>query len=323
MSDTVLEAENQTELTSFSGIEKDFKELIVWLDREISSTESEQEVDEVVKEFSRKNVVGTLIDLSAQDRRLRKQIKSIISQSGRGLYERSGLLDHAISKPYGYPGDFEILEQIYENEPFQTSRSNAGRAMDMWAMHSKLPTAVVERKNILQAELESQVSQGAKRLLSIASGSARELRDLSAIPEQIDLLDHDPRSFDYIKKMGSEELIKHCDFHTDDAMKPLGEYGIYDIVYSFGLFDYLPDKFLDRIIKWSTSHLAEKGQYIFCLKDHHYYDAWFYDWFCDWAFVPRVKEDGYKVAERNGLSVKKEMLTDNKAVCVYVCEPMN
>jgi extracellular factor (EF) 3-hydroxypalmitic acid methyl ester biosynthesis protein len=93
----------------------------------------------------------------------------------------------------------------------------------------------------------------------------------------------------------------------------------YDIVYSFGLFDYLEDRMLLHTIKNSLEFLKEGGEFIFCLKDIRYYDAAFYDFLFNWNFVPRVIDDGYKIADLSGLKVNSISQIKHGTVIIYRC----
>src|SRR5690606_32605057 len=113
----------------------------------------------------------------------------------------------ASTKPYGYAGDFVALEHCYDNVAAPQS-SEVGKLLDRWLLDSQLASGVRERKDMLSAFIERkanvhfQTTGKRLRLLSLASGSARELRDLPAdVLEKIDitLVDQDPRSLQFAK----------------------------------------------------------------------------------------------------------------------------
>jgi hypothetical protein len=93
----------------------------------------------------------------------------------------------------------------------------------------------------------------------------------------------------------------------------------FDVVYSFGLFDYLPAAVLYRCAKRFLPFLKQEGRFVFCLKDARCYDAWFYDWLYDWQFVPRTFDDGLAIAARLDLTVVETMSVEGGAVVIFVC----
>lgn len=258
-----------------------------------------------------------LVEQARSDKRLAARVRGIVREKFARFFEESALLAHAINKPYGYPGDCWILEALYDLQP--VSQTEAGRTIDRWCMQSALPQAVVERKNIIRDILQKRMAEAMElKILSIACGSAREIREIPAemlAHHHITLLDNDPRVFDYFGKKGGAG----CEFVSSNALEfNLNER--FDIVYSFGLFDYLPDRLLDAAIRCALLHLAPKGTFIFALKDVRYYTPALYDWFCDWRFVSRTEADLDKLCHRHGLVLKELKKTENKAVVVAVCE---
>ncbi len=252
---------------------------------------------------------------------LRKELKCVVDESCIDIFNASGLLKHSRAKPFGYPGDFIALEHIYNQKAFSSSTS-AGKAIDEWALSTSLPTAVRQRKNALCYLLDDAIISGKRKFLSIGAGTAREIRDLNNIHDEIlfDLLDHDAGASHAFRTLTSLS----ANFHVLDVLTaPLEQFDGYDLIYSFGLIDYLPDKIADKLLRRFTPLLGDNGLFVFSLKDTRFYNAWFYDVFCEWRFVDRVADDGPKMAERAGLSVVKTLLTENKAVKIFICRKID
>lgn len=263
-----------------------------------------------------------------------RQAQEALRHGLRELYTHAHAWSHSLHKPYGYPGDFAILEMVYERAPHRDTREPWARLVDVWGLTSHLPRAVCARKEVLRCWLESYLggryaAVAPARILSVASGAARELRELSthALSRgQFTLLDADERAL--LHARGTlQSLPTPLELYTlvGDAVRgrglePLAEQGPYDVVYSFGLFDYLPDALLVRSARHFTRLLAEDGTFIFCLKDARHYDAWMYQCFYDWRFVPRSSDDGLRLAARLGLRVKELLAVEGGAVSIFVCQ---
>lgn len=291
------------------------------LQRQLLSSFSVQQVDAHMSALFGDTELQRTVQAWAEDKNIRRCVKNTVREFARPLFDVSRLLNHAVMKPQGYSGDFEILEHIYDETPFASS-TGPGIALDQWALGTTLPLAVRSRKNILKALLQAQIESGATRILSVASGAAREIRELECLPAnvRVDLVDSDPASFQRLENLASPHMLSRIDRYVGDAitMKVVPS-SAYDIIYSFGLFDYLSDKLIDRCIRNFLPSLHENGTVIFSLKDVRFYQAWFYDCFLDWSFVPRRETDGFIIAQRNGLRVEQVRRTENRAVSVYIC----
>lgn len=244
------------------------------------------------------------------------------------LYESGAAWAHSLRKPYGYPGDFGILEAVYDRGHCATP-PGPGAFLDAWGLDMTLPKAVRARKDALRTWLEGTATAEATHVLSIAAGSARELRDLPPASVQrlkIVLADQEPRS------MGLAEATLRsrpypvdiravrCDVVTGAGTEPVLQSAPFDIIYSFRLFDYLKDDLLLSCASRFTPLLADGGRFVFALKDHRYYDAWFYDWFFDWRFVPRTLDDGPRIAEALGLRVTQTLVLESRTIGIFVCQ---
>ena len=94
----------------------------------------------------------------------------------------------------------------------------------------------------------------------------------------------------------------------------------YDLIYSFGLFDYLTDDDLLRCLRNFTPLLQPDGYFVFCLKDKRFYDPLFYDLFLDWRFVPRIEESGVSLAEQAGLALAGQASIKGRTIHIYLCQ---
>ncbi len=243
------------------------------------------------------------------------------------LAEHSFHLSWAMRKPYGYAGDYFALETLYENEVSPSSTA-LGKMLDRWFLGTQLANGVRDRKDMLAAFVErkargyQQITDEPLRILSLASGSARELREL---PEEllagldITLVDQDERSLQFATNHLPERVTAIQ--RNVLRMKPSSFKQTFDLVYSFGFFDYLHDDLIEHSLRLCRNVLAPQGSVIFPLKMDSKFRHWFYDVFMDWRFVKRELEDGLRLAERAGLNVVEILETENESVVFYHCVP--
>lgn len=259
-----------------------------------------------------------LLEQANNDKDKQKELYAQVRDAFKPYYERGGILQHSMSKPYGYPGDYEILEHLYD-KAIHAKTDPAYRSFDEYVHQLHLIQAVCQRKDIL-TQLLKELSTSKKSYCSIASGSAREVWEAKDYLEDcsVTLVDFDSRPLEFASKRLSNSKVK-VETQTQDGRKlSLGTE--YDVIYSFGFFDYLNNRFIDRILATAKDSLKEDGKIVYSFKNHERYEGWFYDMLCDWRFVPRNKADADQVAIRNGLEIEHCIPTENHAAYVYVCK---
>lgn len=255
-----------------------------------------------------------------------EQIASVRS-SLEPLLKESHFWKWASTKPYGYAGDFIALEHCYDNVVAPQS-SEVGALLDRWLLDSQLASGVRERKDMLSAFIERKANVHFEttgkplRLLSLASGSARELRDLAPdVLQKIDitLVDQDPRSLQFAKDNLPASVT---DLQANALrLRPSSFDEPFDLVYSFGFFDYLVDDVIVHCLDFCRDVTASGGSIIFPLKMNSKYRFWLYDVFLDWRFIKRELPDGLMLAKRAHLEVVELLETANESVVFYHCVP--
>lgn len=149
------------------------------------------------------------------------------------------------NKPHGYPGDYEIIEKIYQEH---TSNDPELRKWDLFFQLQKAPMAVRNRKKYfldLLGGLESlNPADIGKRVLNIASGPARDLFDFFSHNTDscmvFDNVEFDPLAISYAKNL-CKDFLKNIEFlHTNAFDFTTNKK--YHLIWSAGLFDYLNDK---------------------------------------------------------------------------------
>lgn len=76
-----------------------------------------------------------------------------------------------------------------------------------------------------------------------------------------------------------------------------------DLIYSIGFIDYLPDRILKKLIYALYQLLQKEGKFILTHKNREKtFPPILPDWFCDWNFVPRNKEELTKLFYDCGIS---------------------
>lgn len=243
-------------------------------------------------------------------------------------FSQSWFMHRGLIKPRGYPGDYVILEGIYDMQP---KSYGFGKALDLYFLNTVLARAVRGRKDKCREILEAYVpedSDGSFRVLDIASGPCRELHKNGIQSFSFVGLDNDQESLDYagraVLNAGFKEqnitFVKHNVLRLTSGKKNVETFGNFDLIYSVGLYDYLPDKVLLRVLQGSSAMLKEKGKYIVAFKDIERYDKNEYQWHVDWHFFPRTEEECRKIVLDSGMKITKTERDKSGVIIFYTLE---
>jgi extracellular factor (EF) 3-hydroxypalmitic acid methyl ester biosynthesis protein len=225
------------------------------------------------------------------------------------ILQQSYFVKRARTWPQGYPGDYKTLEDVYRNTPMS---SGIGFYLDKCFLATTLGIGVRERlatlMDIIKAEL---VKRERPRVLNVACGSCRELID--AAPEVINsgavitCIDFDSDALAFATNRLAFTGIAHANMmlRKYNALKMVNhernrkEFGMQDIIYSTGFFDYVEDNTLVRLLKSAYSLLNPGGVLIASFKDRHRYRTQEYHWIVDWSgFLQRTEDDMWDLIDK-------------------------
>jgi extracellular factor (EF) 3-hydroxypalmitic acid methyl ester biosynthesis protein len=170
----------------------------------------------------------------------RRRFRQVV---GPALWE-SDCLRHAVTKPRGYPGDFQLMQRLYDNHPSGTTPR--GRALDAWTLGLPFSQAVRTRGALMARLLLQAWLGGGRRVTNIACGAAPELAVVHRrLPFQsVTLLDQDAAALAAaVLALGAVDATR-----IQQVCCPVREIisrrhrldGGRDVIYSMGLYDYLP-----------------------------------------------------------------------------------
>lgn len=162
---------------------------------------------------------------------------------------------HIKSKPYGYAGDFMIIDKIY-SQHITTDRRF--KKWDLFWNNHSAAKAVRNRKDYFIKTMTSQLKSNAElRLLNVASGPARDIAELYETLEPGKLntvcIEADLKAINYAKKLTKKYAADITFIHQNIFRFNTNEQ--FNKVWSAGLFDYFDDrlfiKLLRKFIKWT------------------------------------------------------------------------
>lgn len=292
------------------NLEKMFQEVVSNI---ITSEQAERKFTKLTDEILYKG--DTLEQIIAQKTVVKKTKEVFRELVGDWIY-KSLIVKRAYKKPRGYPGDYKLLEIVYDNQPLSTDIKDFGYYGDKYFLNNDYAVAVRNRKNKMKELLIKFIKATASpsiEILNLACGSCREIRELLAEEIMIDkkrlaffCIDQDEEALDFSKNSlaGINKNIKFSflkanvlDFIRDESFCEK-----YNFIYSIGLADYLPDVALRKLINFSFNLLEPEGICVTAHKDINKYKPLAPDWFCNWDFYPRNEKDLVCLINSSGIS---------------------
>jgi len=214
-------------------------------------------------------------------------------------------------KPLGYPGDYVMMNYIYDycGDKAFLGRSSYEKLINNYTCSVPFSCSNIERKDFIKARiLEVAKRKDNARILSVGCGSARELTELLAKEEfrrpiSFICLDFEKKALEYVRAR-INEINKHrqnlatlqyihrnlIDIAVDKSIEE--RINSQDLIYVFGVFDYLGDHFCSRIIRQLYSLLNSRGSLIICnASAENYSHRAYYEMLGGWNMVHRTKEE--------------------------------
>jgi extracellular factor (EF) 3-hydroxypalmitic acid methyl ester biosynthesis protein len=200
--------------------------------------------------------------------------------------------ERAATKPRGYAGDAVMMDYIYSGQPPEGT-SELGRTIFGATTRVSMGLSVLYRRQLLKSQIDDVVvTREGGRILSVASGHARELEgSLVQSPlfaGEVVALDQDPLSCNEVQRVHGSPRVRVLHQGVRDLLaKPADELGRFDLVYSAGLYDYLPDILARRLTVRLAQLLAPGGRLLIANFVPGGSGRGYMELFMDWTLVLR------------------------------------
>ncbi|HDJ33106.1 MAG TPA: class I SAM-dependent methyltransferase [Bacteroidetes bacterium] len=168
-----------------------------------------------------------------------------------------------LHKPFGYAGDFMVIEKIYQQH---VSPNFLYRNWDRFYHIQHAARAVRNRKEFFKqlcVQLESK-NNSEKHVLILGSGPATDVFEyLESCPDskiRFELIDWDQNAIDYATEKNRKHLNK-ITFHKMNVLR-FRSHLLYDMIWSAGLFDYFKEKHFIYLLKKFEPLVADGGEMV-------------------------------------------------------------
>lgn len=261
-----------------------------------------QKVEEVCRTWERQ---------SGRDPQAIRQKQEEFRRRTDTWFATSYFMQRARTWPRGYPGDYEIIDRAYDNQP---RSEGLGWLFDRYFLTTTLAHAICYRRARMREILAARMRQRhGSRILNIGCGPCREITELASVirdtSARVVCLDHDQEALTYAAaRLAEFQLQDHVELRRYNALRMvhaarnIAEFGRCDVIYAIGLFDYLTDDVLTRLLAALHLSLRPGGELIAVFKDSDRYDTIDYHWLVDWTgFRQRTYHESWQVLEAAGL----------------------
>jgi 16S rRNA G966 N2-methylase RsmD len=259
------------------------------------------------------------------------KLKKIFEKRYRSYFLYGEYPKWSYEKPFGYPGDFKLIDSIYKNQP---STVGFDGLWDRYFQKMVASQATRQRKEDLKKIIFDFV-KGRKnqniRIMDLGSGPAREIKELlEADSERLflnvifDCYDFEIRAINYARQLLNNPT--NVNFFQKNVIRMALKRDIkqeipwdYDLIYSAGLFDYLDEKVATRLLSNLKKLLKRNGIVVVANFGDKYNNssAGLMEWVTDWYLIYRTEDEFRQVFFKAGFSPENLKLLpqdDNKVI---------
>lgn len=246
-------------------------------------------------------------EYSSEEEKIYK-LKRFFIRKLRKYFLHGHYITWSLKKPYGYAGDFQIIDDIYINKP---TSSGFERLWDNYFLRMGPSIATRNRKEDFKRIIK-RIVYGTKskpvRIMDLGSGPCRDLKELIEEDRCIatnvifDCYDFDEHAIAYAQKLLNNPANIH--FYNKNALRMALKKDIrseiktrYDLIFSTGLFDYLDERVAVKLVANLKKLLKENGW--LCVSNYREKAAnpWAHlmEWVAEWNLIYRSEDELIKI----------------------------
>ncbi len=252
----------------------------------------------------------------------------------------------AYEKPLGYAGDYRLMELYFTTE--YPGERLFGRFLHWISQNYTLGRTVVAREVVMREaarEALAKKGNGPVRILALAAGPAIELRrllqetDHLARPVQLILLDQEPAAHESAHRhlmrvllerhSGTLPVTVRC-LHSSvrQLLKPqtpedqhvlADTLADLDLIYSAGLYDYLPNPVASVLTRLLYERLRPGGRLLLGNLEETPDTTWIMEYVLGWTLLYRTEETMLRLADGIApVSAPARITRDSTKQCLFL-----
>lgn len=244
-------------------------------------------VDEMIRQL------GTSYDIAARTHALSQFRAACQTHPLHRLVLEDPYTERTFSKRRRYTGDAVLLDYIYRPRPL--ALSDIGAVIHFMMTGASPAKSVIWRRDHLGAEISTTVRHTrSARILSVASG---HLRELDLVRNMVGHRDFEIVAIDQDREALKEAVNSNPDFNIIPVNTSVARIferqdgAKYDLIYSAGLFDYLPAKAASGLLNRLMEMLAPSGRLIVSNYAPENYGRGYMEGMMGWTLLYRNESD--------------------------------
>jgi len=248
--------------------------------------------------------------------------------------------NRSYSKPLGYPGDYEVMNQVYDGQ----RRGATIYEMLLHRVGLDVADCIRTRMEVVRDMIAKVVQErgGARvaRMASLGSGPAREVElflaggglkdahaDFTLIDQEQAALNHAlEKTYPHVLKSQGHARVQCLNISFTDVLRGgggLAQLPPQDLIYSVGLLDYLADRRARALVRRLYDQLAPGGMLIIGnMNETPLSNLWPMEFIVDWSLYYRT--DAEMIAWADGLGAARawtETECTDRVRLLFVCKP--
>jgi extracellular factor (EF) 3-hydroxypalmitic acid methyl ester biosynthesis protein len=230
----------------------------------------------------------------------RQQCKDNEHHPALGILRHDPYIARAYQKPRGFAGDAETLDYVYAGASRAEQLSDFAKRLLYSSTSQPIAEAVRDRmKSVVQEIQRVALSREAASIASVACG---HLREYALVPPEVRralrewiAIDQDKLALAVVEDQCSESQViaEHISLSRVIAGTAIGN-GKHSLIYSLGLFDYLPDNVAVAALRAMSAQLEIGGRLLVANlapgQDEIAYMEAVADWFMTYRTAPDLEQ---------------------------------
>ncbi len=225
----------------------------------------------------------------------------------------SPLQRRAYEKPLGYPGDYKVMDYVYEwGREGTTPYAQFVHRLALEPMRC-VQTRLEKQEQIILSEIDRSGGARPFRIANLACGTAQEIRNLLdrrafKSPVDMTLIDQEKntlafayeRTYPSVQQLKGLVTLKYWNASFKQLLKPnelFAGLGEQDLIYSLGLFDYLKERRAKALVRDLYAHLTPGGLLVIANLKAGGVSKWTSEFMSDWSMIYRSTSDMIQLAD--------------------------
>lgn len=253
--------------------------------------------------------------LNADDDAWAEFVRVCMRHPLRALLHEDPFTYRAFAKPRGYAGDAALLDFIYGREegwPAPEGTSELGRQLFEFTTRSSACEGVRARRGFIADLLDDLAAEVPRpQVLSLAAGHLREAA-LSAAVRRRRLgryvaLDADREALREVERCYGRFGVEPLVGTVRQLLTGRLDLGSFDLVYSTGLYDYLPGPAAQRLTHALFGLLRPRGRLLVANFLPGVLDVGYMESYMDWRLICRTRPEMAVLAEEVPLGAIRDL----------------